>query len=252
MSHGNPYQSPQTHWDSYAPFAADAKADERATFIQRTYLHLMGAVVAFVALEAALFTLVPEATLKSVTMMMVGGWTWLIVLGAFMGVSWMARSWANSSTSAGMQYAGLGLYVVAQAVLFVPLLCMALFYTGGVNTGTAILTQAALLTLFIFGGLTAITFITKADFSYLGTYLWWGGMAALAIIVIGLLFGFTLGFWFMAAMVLLASGYILYDTSNVLHRYHTDQHVAASLALFASVALLFWYVLQILMILNRR
>jgi FtsH-binding integral membrane protein len=48
-------------------------------------------------------------------------------------------------------------------------------------------------------------------------------------------------------MIVLASGYILYDTSNVLHRYRTDQHVAAALALFASVAILFWYVLRLFM-----
>ena len=42
-------------------------------------------------------------------------------------------------------------------------------------------------------------------------------------------------------------GYILYYTSNILHQYRTDQYVAAALALFASVALLFWYVIQIFM-----
>jgi hypothetical protein len=72
-------------------------------------------------------------------------------------------------------------------------------------------------------------------------------IAALALIVISVLFGMNLGVWFVWAMIVLASGYILYDTSNVLHRYRTDQHVAAALALFASVALLFWYVIQIFM-----
>jgi FtsH-binding integral membrane protein len=48
-------------------------------------------------------------------------------------------------------------------------------------------------------------------------------------------------------MVALAGGAILFDTSNVLHRYPTDRHVAAALALFASVALMFWYVLRIFM-----
>ncbi len=38
-------------------------------------------------------------------------------------------------------------------------------------------------------------------------------------------------------MVVFASGYILYDTSNVLHHYRTEQYVAASLALFASVGI---------------
>ncbi|MEM6329409.1 MAG: permease, partial [Planctomycetota bacterium] len=38
-----------------------------------------------------------------------------------------------------------------------------------------------------------------------------------------------------------------YDTSNVMHHYQPGQHVAASLSLFASVALLFWYVVRLLM-----
>jgi hypothetical protein len=72
-------------------------------------------------------------------------------------------------------------------------------------------------------------------------------IAAMALIVLGILFGFSLGIWFVWAMIVAACGYILYYTSNVLHHYRTDQHVAAALALFASVALLFWYVIQIFM-----
>ena len=73
------------------------------------------------------------------------------------------------------------------------------------------------------------------------------GLAALGIAICASLFGFSLGVFFSGAMILLASGYILYDTSNVLHHYRIGQHVAAALALFASVALLFWYVLRILL-----
>ena len=62
-----------------------------------------------------------------------------------------------------------------------------------------------------------------------------------------MIFGFNLGLFFSFAMVAVACAAILYHTSNVLHRYRTDQHVAAALALFASVALLFWYILQIFM-----
>ena len=75
---------------------------------------------------------------------------------------------------------------------------------------------------------------------------------SLSLIVCAVIFGFNLGLVFSAAMVLLASGAILYDTSRIMNHYSTDQHVAASLQLFASVALLFWYVLRILMSLNRR
>jgi FtsH-binding integral membrane protein len=48
-------------------------------------------------------------------------------------------------------------------------------------------------------------------------------------------------------MIAFACGYILYDTSNVMLHYRTTQHVAAALALFASVMLLFWYVLRVLL-----
>ena len=47
----------------------------------------------------------------------------------------------------------------------------------------------------------------------------------------------------------LACGFILYDTSNVIHRFRTDQHVAAALELFASLAYLFYHVLRILILL---
>lgn len=53
-------------------------------------------------------------------------------------------------------------------------------------------------------------------------------------------------------MVLFAAGSILYTTSNILHHYRADQHVAAALSLFAGVALLFWYVLQVVMSLAGR
>ena len=62
-----------------------------------------------------------------------------------------------------------------------------------------------------------------------------------------MLFDFNLGNLFAGVMVAFAAAYILYYTSNILHHYRLDQHVAASLALFASVALLFWYILQLFM-----
>ena len=98
-----------------------------------------------------------------------------------------------------------------------------------------------------------MVFVTRADFSWLGRYLFLATLAALGLIVCSVLFGgFNLGLLFSVAMVAIAAGYILYDTSNVLHHYRTDQHVAAALALFASVAILFWYVLQIVMRLQGR
>lgn len=216
---------------------SQAAESERMAFIRRTYSHLAGAIVVFVGLEAVLLTLVPT---EAILGLFVGQWTWLIVLGAFMGVSWLARSWAENNQSPAMQYAGLGLYVVAEAIIFLPLMAIA------IRIDPMIPAAAGLITLVVFAGLTLMTFVTKADFSWLGRYLWLGGLGAMGLILASMFLGFSLGIFFTVAMVVLAAGYILYDTSNIQHHYSTNQHVAAALALFASVALLFWYVVQIL------
>lgn len=229
----NPYAAPRY------TFAAQAEAGERADFIAKTYAHLAGAIAAFVALEALLLSL---PGIENLVGMMIGGrFSWLVVLGLFMGVSWVANSWALSAVSPAKQYWGLGLYVVAEAVIFVPLLFIA-------NTlDSAIVPTAAVATLLLFGLLTAIVFITRKDFSFLRTVLLFGGFAAMGLIVVSIVAGFSLGAIFTYAMIALACGYILYDTSNVLHHYRIGQHVAAALALFAAVALLFWYIVQLFM-----
>ena len=48
-------------------------------------------------------------------------------------------------------------------------------------------------------------------------------------------------------MILLAAGYVLYDTSRVLHHYPTDRYVGAALALFSGLAMLFYYILSFVM-----
>ena len=40
---------------------------------------------------------------------------------------------------------------------------------------------------------------------------------------------------------------VLYDTSNIMHHYPQDKHVAASMALFASIAMMFYYILRLFM-----
>ena len=146
-----------------------------------------------------------------------------------------------------MQYAGLALYTVGEAIIFLPLLALAVVMTGD---GSLIL-QAALVTAAMVLGLSAVALTTRKDFSFLGGILKIGGFVALGLIVASFFLPISLGLWFSGAMVVFASGAILYNTSNLIHRYQPGQHVAASLSLFASVALLFWYVLRILMSLRR-
>lgn len=216
-----------------------AQESERAAFIRRTYLHLAGAILAFVALEAFLLQLPVGGIIATVLGARFG---WLLVLGAFMGVSYLAQKWASSDTSTGMQYLGLGLYVVAEAIIFLPLLYVAAFYTS-----EHVIISSGLITMFLFAGLTASVFISKKDLSWMGRILTISGFIALGVIVASMFFGFSLGMFFSAVMVIFAGGSIMYQTSNVLHHYRTNQHVAAALALFASVALLFWYILRLVM-----
>lgn len=225
-----------------ADVAAFAEDSERLAFIKRTYAHLTGSIMALIALETVLFMLVPANIMDGLVSRMMGGMGWLVVLGVYMGVSWMARAWAQSSTSTSVQYAGLGLYVVAEAIILLPLLYIAMRFFG-----PQLPIMAAAITAVCFIGLTVFVFTTRIDLAPWGKYLALAGFVAMGAIVAGILMGFSLGIWFSAFMVGLACAYILYDTSNVLHHYHTSQHVAASLALLSSVVLLFWYILRILM-----
>lgn len=220
-------------------FAVDAPEELRSSFIAKTYLHLAGAIAAFIAIEAVVLNTMDVEPLMQT--MLGTQYSWLIVLGVFMGVSWIADIWANNSTSKAMQYAGLGLYVVAESIIFLPILFIAQnFYPG-------VIVMAGGSTVALTAILTAIVFITRKDFSFLRTFLIFGGLAAMGLIALAIVVGFDLGPIFTYAMIALACGYILYDTSNIMLNYRTDQYVAASLALFASVALLFWYILQLWM-----
>jgi FtsH-binding integral membrane protein len=223
---------------SFGNSAANALPAERAQFIRKTYLLLAAAILAFVGLEFAIFA---TGYADEIAATMLGSqYSWLIVLGAFMGVAFLANWWANSSTSSAMQYLGLAVYVIAEAVIFVPLIFIAAMYSDA-----SVIPKAGIVTLGLFLGITATVFLTRADFSFLGPIVAIGGFAALGFIVASLTFGFSLGSIFAFVMVAFAGTAILYNTSQVLHKYNTTQHVAASLTLFAGIALLFWYILSI-------
>ena len=207
----------------------------RATFVSRTYTHLFGAITAFTLIEIFLF----KSGLAEPMARAMLGVSWLLVLGGFVVVSWLASRTAHTATSKTVQYGALAGFVVAEAIIFVPLLYMADTYAPGV------ITSAVAVTFLGFTGLSQVAFLTRKDFSFLRGVLCWGGIIALVLIVAGAIFGFQLGTFFSVAMIALAGGAILYDTSNILHHYPEDRYVAAALELFASVALMFWYVLRL-------
>ncbi len=210
--------------------------EARARFITRVYTHLFLAILALVGMEFALFA---SGLAEPIALALSGNW--LIVLGGFMVAGWLGRRMAYGNGGIAVQYFALTMYVASWAIMFVPILYIAAANYEGV------IQSAATVTLVGFGGLTAVAFTSRKDFSFLGSLLKWGGIMALVAIVASLIFGFQLGVFFTVAMIGLAGASILYDTSNVLHHFPEDRYVGAALELFSSVALMFWYVLRLFM-----
>lgn len=220
----------------FAP-VSELGVETRSNFIWRTYGHLAAAILLFAGIETYLF----DSGIAGPLAQSMLGFNWLLILGAFMVVGWLATHVAQTTQSKPLQYVALVGFVVAEAIIFVPLLAIA------ISIEPAIVESAVGVTLLGTAGLTAVALITRKDFSFLRGVLVWGGILALVGIVSAVLFGFELGTWFSVAMIGFAGAAVLYDTSNILHHYPEDRHVGAALQLFASIALMFWYVLRLFM-----
>jgi len=211
--------------------------DSRAQFITRTYTHVVAGILGFILVEMGLF----ESGMASQVANFMLGFNWFLILGAFMLVGWLATRTAQTSSSIGMQYFAYGAYVVAEALIFVPLLYIA------DNKAPGAIDSATLITALGAGGLMFVAHRTRKDFSFLRAILMWGGVVALLAMIGGAVFGFQLGTWFSVAMIGFAGAAVLYDTSNIIHTYPEDRYVSAAMQLFASIALMFWYVLRLVM-----
>ncbi|MFC4818189.1 Bax inhibitor-1 family protein [Flavobacterium sp. GCM10023249] len=217
---------------------SNVSQEQQAEFFKKTYTHVALAILAFIVVETILLKILPATFI----LQMIGGKIWLLVLGIF----WLGSTFSDKLAfhpSKEKQYLGLGLYVILEALIFLPLLGFAVQY----DTEGKLIQQAAMITLFMFSGLTAVVLFTKTDFSFLRTIVLVGGFVALGTIVGGILFGFNLGLWFSVGMVILASASILYQTHQIKEQFATTQYVGAALQLFSSIMLLFWYVLRIVM-----
>ncbi|MEL7186440.1 MAG: Bax inhibitor-1 family protein [Pseudomonadota bacterium] len=225
----------QDNMNSMAPVSALPVAD-RSQFIWRAYAHVVGGILAFAGISAYLFS---SGISASIAPQLLNNWLW--VLGAFMLVGWGASHVAHRLESMPAQYAAFAVFVFAEALIFSPLLFIAATMAPGV------IQSAAVVTIMGSVGLIAVAMITRKDFSFLRGLLVWGGILALVAIVASMLFGWHLGTWFSIGMIGFAGAAVLYDTSNILHHYPQDRYVAAGMELFASIALMFWYVLQFFM-----
>ena len=213
---------------NYLGPVSEASVEDRSDFIWKCYAHVVGAILAFAAIEVYLFS---NGIAEAIAAPMLNNW-WM-VFGAFILVGWAATHAAHRIAFA--------VFIVAEALVFAPLLYMAYMIQPG------IIDSAAGVTMMGAVGLIAVAMITRKDFSFLRGLLMWGFMLAMVAIVGGFIFGYSLGTWFSVAMIGFAGAAVLYDTSNILHHYPQDRYVAASMQLFASIAMMFWYILQLFM-----
>lgn len=221
---------------NYLSPVAAASVEDRSQFIWKCYAHVVIAILAFAAIEAYLFS---SGIAARIAQPMLESW-WL-VLGAFILASWGATHVAHRIQSIQGQYAAFAFFIVLEALIFAPMLFIAYTMQPG------IIDSAAGVTLMGSAGLVAVAMITRKDFSFLRGLLMWAFVLALVGIVSSMIFGFELGTWFSVAMIGFAGAAVLYDTSNIMHHYPQDRYVAASMALFASIAMMFWYILRLFM-----
>ena len=233
------------------PFSVDvAPVEERVHFYRRTYAHVAGALLAFGALLALFFAGFDQHTGIAYTlaaslfgmMKSLGGWSWLLVMVAFWVGTLVAQGLAMNRASVASQYAGLSLYVILEALIFIPLLTVVHIKTGGQMS--QILVPACGLTGALVVGLTFSVYMTSTDFSFLRTILVVGSFVALGLIVLSACGLFALGTWFALAMILLMASAILYQTWVIKTQLNTDEHIIAAFMLFSSIVTLLWYVIS--------
>ncbi len=217
----------------------------RSQFMTRVYVRLLFGIAAFILAQYALFTLPGpgEASFAAMITAMVVQTNWLLILGGFMVTSWLATRLSYKATTPAAAYGGYALLVGANALLFATPLFIAATAPGLEGT----IETAAQISLAAFAILSFIAIRTSKDFSFLRPFLMWAGILALGGIVGSVLFGFNLGVWFPIAMIAVAGAAILYDTQKIYHSYPPNMETQAAMNLFSSIALLFWYVLQLLM-----
>ena len=221
---------------NYLSPVSSLAVEDRSAFIWKCYAHVVGAILAFAAIEVYLFQ---SGIAERIALPMLSNW-WM-VLGAFIIAGWGASHVAHKVQSIQAQYAAFAVFVVVEALIFAPMLYLAMAMNPG------IIDSAAGVTIMGSVGLIAVAMITRKDFSFLRGLLVWGGILALVGIFASMIFGFEMGTWFSVAMIGFAGAAVLYDTSNIMHHYPADKYVAASMGLFASIALMFWYILRLFM-----
>lgn len=211
--------------------AADAPLAERLTFVRKVYaLFFVGILCAIGGVLAGLMfppVMVAIAQHPFITL--------LLMLGGVMGAQ-AVRHVPGLNLAAFVGFTGLTGIVISPAIYF-----YALYNPNSIW-------QAGIMTVGLFGGLTAYVFISKKDFSFLRGMVTTGLIILVLGSVVNIFLGSSaVGFGIAVAALLLFAGYVLYDTSNIIRRYPTNEYIAGALSLYLD----FWNIfLALLRILN--
>jgi FtsH-binding integral membrane protein len=227
-----------------ADIVVNSRPSLRKNFIRNTYLNLAFSVLAFLGLIITTYQMNFFPIFNSLLYSTRYGI--YILLGGSVLLSILANNLAIKTKNIFLQYLSLILYILLEILVFIPIISLAL------TISPDILIYAVVLTLTLFFGITFIAFLNQADFSFLKSFLNLTGIIAISAITLGIFVGFSLGLWFSVLMIIFAGFSILYETSNVIYKYQTDQSVAASLALFSSVSMMFFYILRFLVQFSNR
>lgn len=221
-------------------YAAQAPVESRLEFIRRVYsLFFMGILAATGGAFLGLSETGVQIVFANIMPLVIG---YFITYGAL----YYFRK------QEGLNVALMLLFCSLSGVLSVPLLAQVL---GNMQNGSQVILNAFMTTSAIFAGLTLYVFQLKKDFSYLGGFLSMALFGVLGIMITSWFFppagALINSVGFSAIMILLMGGFILYDTSNIIKKYRTDEHIMAAIALYLDFIIMFRYILRIALLKSR-
>ena len=161
-----------------------------------------------------------------------------VMFGLFWGIS--------ANRNSGLGVALLLVLTFFMGLMLGPILQVALH----LKNGAQVVGMAAGGTGVIFFGLAGVATVTKKDFSFLGNFLFVGLILLMIASLANLFFQVpAMALAISAIAVLIFSGYILFDVSQIVHGGETN-YVMATLALYLDIYHLFVNLLQLLMALT--
>lgn len=240
----NPYEPDNKHysqpqsWSSdqqpggYAPVTvAEASLSERLAFIRKVY-SLFFASILFAIGGVMIGFMNPDLMIAVVENRLI---VLLLLIGGVIGAQAVRHV-------KGVNLVAFFAFTTMTGVIISPLL----FWASQVNPASIF--QAGVLTVGIFGGLTAYVFITKKDFSFMRGMLTVGLIIIVLASLTNVFFVGSFGLQFAVAIgaLLLFSGFVLYDTSNIIRRYPTNEYIAGAMDLYLDAFNIFLALIRIL------